>query len=94
MEARRASAESSALGAGAAAGAEHRTRRSNHIRAGEGRPLLQVRAGGRIPRGLVQEILQCVDKAGRALTHTHTIPTKGAKGRGAGRRRRGYTKGQ
>lgn len=54
----------------------------------------QVRAGGRIPKGLVREILQCVDKAGRALTHTHTIPTKGAKGRGAGRRRRGYTKGQ
>lgn len=75
----RASAESSTLGAGAAAGAWHRTWRSSPTVQGEGETSAVGKGRWKNPRGLVQAIFQCVDKAGRALTHTHTTPTKGAR---------------
>ena len=46
---------------------------------GEGETSAVGKGRWKNPRGLVQAIFQCVDKAGRALTHTHTTPTKGAR---------------
>ena len=49
-------------------------------------------AAGRIPKGLVQEILQCVDKAGRALTHSHNTD-QGAERKGSREKGEGMHKG-